>query len=326
MGKTEGVQTMKRRQFLWNTGVGSAALLGISEFARTESVATESILPFPIVDTHVHFWDTERLDYPWLKNSALLNRPYLPKDYDEAIGPVTVGKIIFVEAACADVHTMDEVSWVTSLAKDDSRISGIVANVPLEQGKTVLPQIEALAENPLVKGIRRFFSTEKDAPHGLLPALVEGVKCLEKVGFHFELGLQRGQIPVAVELVRQCPNIKFVLNHIGVPDIKNNDLDLWRQEMRTLAKYPNVFCKMSGVATVADHDSWTVEDLKPALDHVIECFGFERTVFGSDWPVMLLATPYQRWVKTVAAAVKGCSDPELRNLFYNTAAEFYDLD
>lgn len=306
---------MKRRQFLWNTGVGTAALLGISEFARTESVATESVLPFPIVDTHVHFWDTERLDYPWLKNSALLNRPYLLKDYDEAIGPVNVGKIVFIEAACADVHAMDEVSWVTSLAKEDSRIRGIVANVPLEQGGTVLPKLEALTANRLVKGIRRFFSTEKDVPYGLLPALLEGVKCLERFGLHFDLGLKRGQIPVAVELVRQCPNIKFMLNHIGVPDIKNNDLDSWRKEIRTLAEYPNVYCKMSGAATVADHESWTIEDLKPALDHVIECFGFDRTVFGSDWPVMLLATPYQRWVKTVTAAVKGCSETELRQLF-----------
>ena len=317
---------MKRRQFLWNTGAGSAALLGMTKLAHAENVAAEPAIPFPIVDTHVHFWDTEYLDYPWLKNSALLNRPYLLKDYDKAIGPVNVGKIVFVEAACAVDQAMDEVDWVTSLAKEDSRIQGIVANVPLEQGKTVLAQVKTLAANPLVKGIRRFFATQKDVPHGLLPALVEGVKCLEQVGFHFELGLQRGQIPVALELVRQCPNIKFMLNHIGVPDIKNNALDPWQQEMRTLAEYPNVYCKMSGAATVADHESWTLEDLKPALDHVIECFGFERTVFGSDWPVMLLATPYQRWVKTVATAVKGCSETELRQLFYNTAVAFYGLD
>ena len=215
--------------------------------------------------------------------------------------------------------------WVTALAKDEPRIEGVVANVPLEQGEAVLPRLEALAANPLVKGIRRFFSTDKEAPHGLSPELAKGVQCLERFGLRFDLGLQRGQIPVATELVRQCPNVRFMLNHIGIPDIKNNVLDPWRQEIRTLAEFPNVFCKMSGAATVADHKSWTRDDLKPALDHVIDCFGFERMAFGSDWPVMLLATAYPRWVATVMWTVQGCSEAEKRRLFHDTAVAFYGL-
>lgn len=315
---------MKRRTFLMGAGAFSAAWLG-GGLSREGVAADEAVPSFPIVDTHVHFWDTTQLRYPWLENSALLNRPYLPRDYDDATGPVNVGKIVFVEAACADDQTRAEVDWVTALAKDEPRIQGIVANVPLEQGEAVLPGLEALAANPLVKGIRRFFSTQKDAPHGLLPALVKGVQCLERFGLRFDLGLQRGQIPVATELVRQCPKVPFMLNHIGVPDIKNNTLDPWRQEIRALAEFPNVFCKMSGAATVADHESWTPEDLKPALEHVIACFGFERTAFGSDWPVMLLATGYPRWVATVMWAVKGCSEAEKRRLFHDTAVDFYGL-
>ena len=151
------------------------------------------------------------------------------------------------------------------------------------------------------------------------------MQCLERVGLRFDLGLQRGQIPVAAELARQCPNVRFMLNHIGVPDLKHNALDPWRQEIRALAEHPNVFCKLSGAATLADYESWTPEDLKPALDHVIDCFGFERTAFGSDWPVMLLATGYLRWVAAAAWAVQGCSEAEKRRLFHDTAVDFYGL-
>jgi L-fuconolactonase len=315
---------MKRRTFLRGAGVFSAACMGVG-LAHEGFAADEAVPSFPIVDTHVHFWDTARLRYPWLENSALLNRPYLPQDYEKAIGPVKVGKIVFVEAACADDQTQAEVDWVTALAKTEPRIEGIVANVPLEQGEAVLPRLEALAANPLVKGIRRFFATQTDAPHGLLPALIQGVQCLERFGLCFDLGLQRGQIPVATELVRQCPNVHFMLNHIGVPDIKNNALDPWREEIRDLAKHPNVCCKISGAATVADHESWTPEDLKPALQHVIDCFGFARTAFGSDWPVMLSATAYPRWVTAAAHAVRGCSEAEKRRLFHDTAVDFYGL-
>ena len=315
---------MKRRTFLKGLGGFSVACMGAG-FARRGFAADAAVPSFPIVDTHVHFWDIARLRYPWLEHSALLNRPYLPRDYDEAVGPVNVEKIVVVEAACAEEQTRAEVDWVTALAKDEPRIQGIVANVPLEQGEAVLPRLEALAANPLVKGIRRFFSTQTDAPHGLLPALTQGVQCLQRFGLRFDLGLQRGQIPVTMELVRQCPNVKFMLNHIGVPDIKSNTLDPWRQEIRALAGCPNVFCKMSGAATVADHASWTPEDLKPALDHVIDCFGFERTTFGSDWPVMLMATSYPRWVETAAWVVQGCSETEKRRLFHDTAVDFYGL-
>lgn len=315
---------MKRRTFLKGAGAFSAAIMG-AELVHGADAADNAPPPFPIVDTHVHFWDTARLRYPWLENSALLNRPYLPRDYDEAVGPVKVGKIVFVEAACAGDQTQAEVDWVTALSETEPRIQGIVANAALEEGEAVLPRLEALAANPLVKGVRRFFPTDKEAPHGLLPALAKGVQCLERFGLRFDLGLQRGQIPVAIEMVRRCPNVKFMLNHIGVPDIKAGALEPWRQEIRSLAACPNVFCKMSGAATLADHESWTPEDLKPALEHVVECFGFGRTVFGSDWPVMLLATDFPRWVAAAAWAVKGCSEAEKRRLFHDTAADFYGL-
>ena len=322
---------MKRRRFLRSTGASAAALLGAAASRRAGAQAEPHEkdevpeLPFSIVDTHVHFWDTGHLRYPWLEGSGLLNRPYLPRDYEEAIGPVAVERVVFVEAACAGGQEMAEVDWVSALAKQEGRIQGIVANAPVEKGDGVLPALEALAANPLVKGIRRFLPSRDGGAQAISPGFAQGVEHLEQVGFSFDLGVGRGQIPAAAKLVRQCPKVKFMLNHIGVPDIKNQILDPWRQEIRDLAQLPNVFCKMSGAATSADLANWTPADLEPVLDHVIDCFGFERTAFGSDWPVMLSATPYPRWVGAAAWAVRGCSQAELRQLFRGTAMAFYKL-
>ncbi|MEA3364464.1 MAG: amidohydrolase family protein, partial [Candidatus Hydrogenedentes bacterium] len=135
-----------------------------------------------------------------------------------------------------------------------------------------------------------------------------------------------GQIPLATDLAKRFPDMQFMLCHIGVPDIKNRKLDPWRAELRELAALPNVICKLSGMATLANSEHWTRDDLKPFFDHVFECFGFERTAFASDWPVMLRATTYPRWVDTVMWATKSCSEAERHLLFNNTAGKYYRLD
>jgi len=314
---------MERREFLWSAGASMAALWAVSPRARAQEDAPPA--PFAVVDTHVHFWDTARLRYPWLDGSELLNRPYLPADYAAAIAPVAVEKLVFVEAACAAGQEQAEVEWVTGLAKDEPRIQGIVANAPVEEGDGVLPALEALAANPLVKGIRRFFPSDMGAADDLPPGFVRGVQHLARVGFSFDIGARRGQLPAATKLVRQCPKVQFMLNHIGVPDIKNQALDPWREEIRALAELPNVCCKMSGVATSADHEHWKPADLAPAIEHVIACFGFGRVAFGSDWPVMLSATAFPRWVNALAWALRGSSEEELRLLFRDMAIRFYRL-
>jgi len=277
---------------------------------------------FPIIDTHVHFWDSEHLDYGWLRGSELLNRPYLPGDYTEAIGPVRVEKVVFVEAGAPAKAAMPEVQWVTQLAKQDKRIQAIVASAPLERGDGVKADLETLAQNPLVKGIRPRFPGGGEPPS----PFVEGVHLLASIGFSCDVCVRWERLPAAIDLVRRCPDVRFMLDHIGVPNIREQKLDPWRAHLRDLAALPNVCCKMSGVATTADREHWQPDDLEPAIHHVIDCFGFERTAFGSDWPVMLLATTYPRWVEALAWAVRGCSEAELRRLFRETASAFYRLN
>jgi len=280
---------------------------------------------FALVDTHVHFWDPEQLHYPWLDGSELLNRPYLPADYTEAAGSLEIDKIVFVQAECLPGQAVTEAEWATSLAKSDRRIQGIVASAPLELGAGAEPTLRTLARNPLIKGIRRLLQAERDPEYCLRPDFVEGVRRLEAVGFSFDLGITRNQLPAATELARRCPDVRFMLDHIGVPNIREQQWDPWREHIRRLAELPNVYCKMSGVATAADHESWTKEDLLPAIDHVLSCFGFERTAFGSDWPVMLMATTLPRWVEALSWAVQSASDKERRALFRDTGIAFYRL-
>ena len=136
---------------------------------------------------------------------------------------------------------------------------------------------------------------------------------------------RRGGLANTIKLIAQCPKVIFILDHIGKPDIKHHLLDPWQQEIKTLAGLPNVWCKVSGLVTEADHEHWTEDDLKPYIDSVIDSFGFDRVMYGGDWPVAYQATEYPRWVETLEWAVGGCSEGELRKLFHDNAIGFYKL-
>ena len=308
---------MQRRTLLKAAGAG--VLWARMPVAGTE----EAMLPYPIIDTHVHFWDPSHLSYDWIRSAEVLNRPCLPEDHAAEAAPWVIDKLVFVQAECAREEWNAEAAWVSGLAKQDPRIRGIVAAAPLEQGDAVLPTLEKLAGDPILRGIRRLIQTEREPGWCLQPGFVEGVRLLSKVGFTFDFGVNRHQLEDAAELARRCPDVRFMLDHLGGPDIAGENLDPWRDHLRKLAELPNVYCKMSGVATAARRHTWTPEEIKPAVSHALECFGFERTAFGSDWPVMLLGTSYPQWVEGLLAAVKGCSEAELRRLFRGTAEDFY---
>ena len=284
------------------------------------------MLDFPIIDTHLHVWDPQRLRYPWLDDIPLLNKPYLLDDYDRACGPVAVEKMVFLQAEVDFSQFQEEADWVDSLAEQDSRLQGIVPWAPLELGAAARPALEKLAANPRVKSIRRIIQFEPDIEFCLRPDFVRGVQLLGEYGLNFDICIHHPQMANTIKMVAQCPDVQFILDHIGKPDIKAGLLDPWRAEIKILSQFPNVWCKISGLVTEADHDNWTREQLKPYIDHVIDCFGFDRVMYGGDWPVAYQATAYPRWVETLAWAVEGCTDDELRKLFRDNAVAFYRLD
>lgn len=279
---------------------------------------------FPIVDTHVHLWHPKQLRYPWLRQVPTLNRPYLLKDYSAAHENLEIESIVFVQCDTHPDDGLKETSWVTSLAAIDPRIQGIVAWAPLEEGKQVAPFVEKLAEEGLVKGIRRLIQGES-VDFCIQPNFVNGVKTLARYGLSFDICIFHPQLANAIQLVEQCPNVQFILDHIGKPDIKNQLFEPWKQEIKALADFPNVYCKISGLVTEADHEAWTPTDLQPYIEHVINCFGFDRVIYGSDWPVSTLASDYTRWVQTLQNAVSGCTPEEMKKLFHDNAIKFYRL-
>jgi L-fuconolactonase len=278
---------------------------------------------FPIVDTHLHIWDLNRLRYPWLASVPKLNRDHSIRDFQRACGPVQVAKMVFVQCECEPALANDEASWVADVAKQDDRIRGIVAWAPLENGVAAEPAIVRLRENGLVRGIRRIIQFEPDIGFCLRPDFVRGVQSLHAHGLAFDLCINHLQLANTVKLVRQCPDVRFVLDHIGKPDIKARLLDPWRAELRELSRMENVWCKLSGLVTEADHAKWQPADLAPYIEHVVACFGFDRVMYGGDWPVSTQASDYPRWVSTLDDALRGCSRDELEKIYVRNAEAFY---
>lgn len=280
---------------------------------------------FPIVDTHLHIWDLSRLSYPWLAGVPMLNKDHLIADYRRACGAVQVAKMVFLQCECTPAQFQAEADWVTEVAQADPRIRGIVPWAPLEKGEGARADLARLAANPLIKGIRRIIQFEADPAFCLRPDFVRGVQLLPEYGLSFDLCINHTQLANTIRLVRQCPEVKFVLDHIAKPDIKAGRLDPWRAELRELAQLPNVSCKLSGLVTEADHAAWTPAQLQPYIDHVIACFGWDRVMFGGDWPVSTQASDYPRWVDTLDAALKGATPEQLRKVYVTNAEAFYRI-
>ena len=280
---------------------------------------------FPIVDTHLHLWDLGRLRYGWLAGVPMLNRNHLIDDFRQASGGVPVAKMVFVQCECDPVQSYAEVDWAAEVASFDPRLRGIVAQAALERGEAVEVDLVRLASNRLVKGVRRLLEAEPDDAFCLQPDFVRGVQLLPRHGLSFDLCIFHRQLANAIQLVRQCPNVRFVLDHIAKPDIKGGLLDPWRAELRELAALPNVWCKLSGLVTEADFTAWTPAQLRPYLDHVVDCFGLDRVMFGGDWPVSTQASDYARWVATLDEALQGCSPDELHRVYVRNAEAFYRI-
>jgi L-fuconolactonase len=285
-------------------------------------------MPGTIIDTHLHLWDPGLLRYSWLDDIPLLNRSYLLDDYRTETSGLAIEQMIFVQCEVDTDLYLEEVAWVTDLAGIDNRIAGIVPWAPLELGGEADEVVAQLAENRLVKGIRRIVQFEADAQFCLQPGFVRGVRNLANHGLHFEVCLKGDeQFANCIELVEKCPEVGFLLNHIGKPYIVNGNRRPWSDHLQRFASLPNTWCKVSGLANEADMTSWTDDDLQPYLATVFEAFGWDRVMFGGDWPVALLATDYHRWVNALErqALAWGASQAELDRLFAENARQFYRL-
>jgi L-fuconolactonase len=276
------------------------------------------------IDAHVHFWQPGRLRYDWLANVPNINRPYEPADLARAAERLPLEGIVFVQADCVAADGLREVAWVSELAEAEPRIQGIVAFAPLEQVTSAAAYLTELSNYPLVKGVRRLIQDEP-AAFAIQPDFVSGVQLLADYDLPFDVCIRHHQLEATIALVKQCPHVRFVLDHFGKPDIKAHLMEPWATHLAQLADLPNVACKLSGLVTEADWQGWTAADLQPYMDHALAVFGPERVMFGGDWPVSELATDYARWLRTAAAAVNHLNEAEKDRIFYTNARDFYRL-
>lgn len=280
---------------------------------------------YPIIDTHLHLWDTTKLRYPWLDDIKALNKTFTLDDYNRACGDIKVEKIVFMQCECLPSQSMKEVEWVTQLSLTDSRIRGIVSRAPLENGEEVRTEIELLKKNSLVKGVRRIIQFEPDLEFCLRPDFIRGVNLLADYDLIFEICISHIHNKNIIKFINKCPDVHMILDHIGKPDIKGKILDPWRDEISEISKFPNVYCKVSSLATEADHINWTINDIRPYMDHLIKCFGFDRLVFATDWPVSSLAASIPVCVNTLTEMLKGSSQSEIEKIFSLNALDFYHI-
>ena len=278
---------------------------------------------FPIVDTHVHLIEPDLVPLAWGNDAPTLNRRHSVAELDRARSDIELEGFVFVEADVEKGRHLDEAAVVANVAASEPRLKAIVASAPLEIGAEVEADLASLRSYRLLRGIRRLLQHEADPEFCLRPGFIEGVRLLPKFDLHFEICIFHHQFAAAIELVRRCPEVTFILDHIGKPAIRDGMREPWSTQIAELAALPNVTCKLSGLVTEADHAGWQPADLQFYVDTVVGNFGFERIMFGSDWPVVTLASSYRRWVEVLDRALAGCTKEELRKLYRDNAMTFY---
>ena len=284
------------------------------------------MIDFPIVDSHIHLLDQKRFSYSWAAGAPKLKRDWTPDDLEACVKPYAIDGFVFVEVDVDMPQYLDEAAWVQGLAARDKRVKGGVACLPLERGKSIEPEVAKIAALPVMRGVRRLIQNQPDPDFVLRPDFLDALKLLPRYNLSFDVCIFHHQLPNTLELVRRCPEVSFVLDHIAKPGIKAGLLDPWRERMREMAALPNVVCKLSGVTTEADRAAWTPEQLRPYIDHVIACFGVDRVMYGGDWPVSELAGSYVRWIEVLDWATAGMTPTEKRKLFRDNAIRAYRLN
>ena len=273
-----------------------------------------------MIDSHQHFWRYDAVEYAWLDDSmAALRRDFLPSDLEREMVAARVDASIVVQTR----QTFEETDWLLELAGDHPSIAGVIGWVDL-QSPAVGEELERVARHPRLAGVRHIVQAE---PDGFLeqPAFRRGIACLEPHGLTYDILVYARQLPAAVDFARAFPRQRFVLDHLGKPDIRANAYREWRRHFGELAGLPNVCCKLSGLVTEAEWRSWTPAQLRPYLDAALESFGPSRLMIGSDWPVCLVAASYGDVIDLVRDAIAEYSADEQDQMLGGTARDFYHL-
>jgi L-fuconolactonase len=281
-------------------------------------------VPNTTVDAHHHFWDPSRAEYPWMTDElASIRRPFGPDDLRPLLEASGIARTVLVQTRSSPEESVE----FLATAAGEPFVAGVVGWVNLRHpgvGDQIAELRAGLGGDKLV-AIRHQVHDEEDPEWLKRQDVRRGLSAVESAGLAYDLLLRTRELPGAVETVRARPTQKFVLDHIAKPPIASRRLEPWQARIRRLAELPNVVCKLSGMVTEANWQSWSTEDLRPYAEVVLEAFGPDRLMFGSDWPVCLLAASYEQVVATARELVADLSDAERERIFGGTATEVYGL-
>jgi L-fuconolactonase len=272
------------------------------------------------IDAHNHFWQYDPVEYAWIDHHmTAIQHDFLPARFKDVLDANHVDGTVAVQAR----QTLEETNFLLQLAADHAWIKGVVGWIDL-QAEDIEIKLEHYAGFDILKGFRHIAQSE--ARDFLISGnFLRGIQALSATHFTYDILIFPPQLPAAAALVRKFPHQKFVLDHIAKPFVKTGEVEPWKQHIHTLAQSQNVYCKLSGMVTEARWDGWQLSDLSPYIDVVVEEFGTRRLMFGSDYPVCLLAASYGEVVQVIEDYFVGFSESERADIFYNNVSTFYNL-
>lgn len=274
-----------------------------------------------IIDSHHHFWKYDPVEYDWIDDSMkVIRTSFLPENLVKVIQEAGVDGVVSVQAR----QLVEETDWLIGMAHQNSFMKGVVGWIPLVQDD-IESYLEKYSGEKILKGVRHVVQGEPDPEFIHRSDFNHGISLLKKYSLSYDILIVEQQLPNTIRFVKQHPDQIFVLDHIAKPLIAKNELSPWRENIQELAKRENVSCKISGMVTEADFNTWTPEQLQPYFDVIIEAFGIDRVLFGSDWPVCLVATSYKNWANLVRKNISAFSETEQIKIMGGNAIRIYNL-
>ena len=281
------------------------------------------------VDAHHHLWNPSDPGQGWLADPALaaIRRSFDLQDLHDAVRSGVAGRPVTATVLVQSVARTDETERLLAMAAADDLVAAVVGWVDLTaEVSAQLDRLRGGRDGRLLRGVRHLVQDEPDPRWLLRDDVLAGLQALANADLPYDLLVRPPQLPAAIELSRRLPGLRLVLDHAGKPQLASGDLEGWSHDVRDLARSEQVVCKVSGLITEADHQRWSVADLRPAWETVLDAFGPRRLLFGSDWPVCLLAASWERWAATIAEFLAPLSPDEADAVLRTTATATYGLD
>jgi len=273
------------------------------------------------IDAHQHFWRYAAAEYAWIDDSMRgLRRDFLPDDAKREMSRAGFDAGVAVQVR----QTLEETRWLLSLADAHPTVAGVVGWVDL-QADYVRAQLERFADHRKLVGIRHIVQSESDDRFLMRPAFCRGISALQEFGLAYDILIYSRHLPVAAEFVAQFDAQPFVLDHLAKPPIRSREVDTWARDLHRLSRFSNVMAKLSGLVTEADRNTWTLEHIRPYLDLAFNCFGSDRLMIGSDWPVCTVAADYAATMGLVTEYVSRLSREERAAVLGGNAQRFWNL-